>query len=95
MNKYEVMAIIKSGLTEEERKAVLGQINDVVTKYGGKVTQSSIWAERKKLTFRIGKSDEGAYYLLNFSMDPKFVKDLREAYRLNENILRSLITVGK
>ncbi len=95
MNKYEVMAIIKSGLTEDERKAILGQINDVVTKYEGKILQSSIWAERKKLTFRIGKSDEGVYYLLNFSMDPKFVKDLREAYRLNENILRSLITVGK
>lgn len=93
MSKYEAMIIIKPTLTEEERKSLFGQINDSIIKYNGKILQASVWAERKKLTFRIKKFDEGVYYLVNFDLDPKYVKEIRQAWRINENILRALITV--
>ncbi len=92
MNKYEAMFIIRPDLSEEDRKTLLGQINDVVSKNNGTVLSGSIWSERKKLYFVIKKYREGVYYLLQFDADPLTVKDISHAYGLNENILRVLIT---
>jgi len=92
MNKYEAMFIVKPDLSEEQRKALFNQINDAVLKNNGKVASGAIWIEKKRLFFPIKKYQEGLYYLLNFSLPPLAVKDIRYAYRLNEDILRVLIT---
>jgi len=92
MNKYEAMFIVKPDLSEEDKKNLFQQINDVVTKNKGSVEQGSLWAEKKKLFFPIKKHTEGVYYLLSFSLDPLAIKDIRHAYKLNENILRVLIS---
>ena len=92
MNKYEAMFIAKPDLSEEERKTLFSQIADVVTKNQGSVSASSVWAERKKLYFPLKKQNEGLYYLVNFSMQPLVIKDITHAYKLNENILRVLIS---
>jgi small subunit ribosomal protein S6 len=92
MNKYETMFILKPDLSEEERKNLLLQLNEAVTKNGGTILNSSIWAERKKLFFPLKRYHEGVYYLLNFSIEPKAISDIRQAYKLNENVLRTLIT---
>ncbi len=92
MIKYEAMFIIKSDLSEEEKKALFRQISDVVTKNKGEVSGASVWAEKRKLYFPLKKYREGSYYLMNFSLDPPSVKLLQQAYKLNESILRVLIT---
>lgn len=92
MKKYETMFILKPDLSEEERKTLFSQINDAVAKNNGSVSGGVVWAERRKLYFPIKKYREGLYYLLNFSVAPKAVKDIQGAYRLNENILRVLTT---
>lgn len=92
MNKYEVMFIVRPDLSEEEKKNLFQQINDVVIKNKGVVDQGSLWAEKKKLFFPIKKYTEGVYYLLSFSLNPLAIKDIRHAYKLNENILRVLIS---
>ena len=92
MNKNEAMFIVKPDLSEEERKNLFGQINDVVAKNNGKVIECSVWSERRKLIFPIKKYREGVYYLLNFSLAPLIIKEIIHTYNLNENILRVLIT---
>jgi small subunit ribosomal protein S6 len=92
MNKYEAMFIVKPDLSETERSNLFQQINDVVLKFKGTVTQGALWSERKKLFFPIKKFTEGVYYLLSFSINPLSIKDIRNAYRLNEGILRVLIS---
>jgi len=92
MNKYEAIFIVRPDLSEEEKKALFQQINDAVTKHNGTVTQGAVWAEKKKFFFPIRKYAEGTYYLLNFSLDPLAIKDIRHTYKLNENILRILIS---
>ena len=92
MNKYEALIIVKPDLSEEERKNVFSQIDEAVTKNQGIISQSGLWADKKKLFFPIKKYVEGVYYLSNFSLPPLAVKDIRHTYTLNENILRVLIT---
>ena len=81
-----------NSLSEEERKSLFQQMSDIVTKHTGTITQGALWADRKKLFFPIRKYTEGVYYLLDFSLNPLAIKDIRHAYKLNENILRVLIT---
>ena len=92
MNKYEAMLIIKPDLPESERQELFSYINEAVTKNSGKVAQAVVWSEKRKLTFTIKRQQEGVYYLVNFDADPKAVKEIDRAYKLNENILRALIT---
>ena len=92
MNKYEAMFIVKPDLPEAEQKALFQQIHDAVTKHNGVIAQGAVWSEKKKLFFPIKKHSEGVYYLLSFTLDPLSIKDIRHAYKLNENILRVLIS---
>ena len=97
MKKYEAMFIIKPDLKEDERTAVMAGIKEQITKQHGSVTHDEIWAERRKLAydlFPLGgqtRFKEGLYYLVNFQSDPEVVHLMRNAYRMNEGILRFLI----
>jgi small subunit ribosomal protein S6 len=92
MNKYEALVIVKPDLSEEDRKNVFLQIDEAIIKHKGVISQSGLWAEKKKLFFPIRKYAEGVYYLVSFSSPPLAIKDIRHTYTLNENILRVLIT---
>jgi small subunit ribosomal protein S6 len=92
MRKYEAMFIVKPDLAEEEKKALFNQIGEAVVKNQGSVTQASVWSERRKMCFPIKKYDEGTYYLMNFSLlIPSAITEIKQAYKLNENIIRVLI----
>lgn len=92
MNKYEAMFIIKPDLSEEEKKNLFHQINDAVVKNNGIVSGLNIWQDKRKLYFPIKKYREGTYLLLNFSVAASAITEIRNTYKLNENILRVLIT---
>lgn len=92
MHKYEAMFIVRPDLSEEERKNLFNQIKDVVTKNNGQVTSGDIWSEKRKLIFALKKYREGIYYLMNFNVLPTAVKEIRHMYKLNEDILRVLVT---
>jgi small subunit ribosomal protein S6 len=92
MKKYEAMFIVKPDSSEEEKKTIFSQINDTVTKNKGDITYAAVWSERRKLTFPIKKYHEGIYYLMDFALDPAMVVEIRRLYKLNENIIRVLIT---
>lgn len=92
MNRYEAMFIIKPDLSEEERKNLFNQIKEAVTKNNGSVSADSVWSEKRKLNFTIKRHKEGLYYLLNFSLSPQAISEIRQVYKINENILRVLIS---
>ena len=92
MNKYEAMFILKPDLSDEDRKTVFNQINEAVSKNQGSISTASVWSEKRKLCFPVKKYQEGLYYLVNFSVPGLAIKEIEQAYKLNENILRVLIT---
>jgi small subunit ribosomal protein S6 len=92
MNKYEAMFIVKPDLSEDDRKTAFVQMNEVITKNKGTVAEASVWAERRKLCFPIKKYQEGVYYLMTFDAPPDSITEIKYLYRVNENILRVLIT---
>jgi len=92
MNKYEAMFIVKPELTDDDKKTLFSQIGEVVSKNNGSVLSGAVWSEKRKLFFPLKRHREGIFYLLQFNAPGESIKDITHAYKLNENILRVLIT---
>ncbi|MDP2928454.1 MAG: 30S ribosomal protein S6 [Candidatus Omnitrophota bacterium] len=91
MENYEGIFIIKSEIKEEDVKNVFKAITDSVTKHGGTVKKEEPWGKRQ-LAYPVKKQKEGYYYKLDFSAPTEAITKLEEAYRLHDDILRTMIT---
>jgi small subunit ribosomal protein S6 len=92
MVKYEAMFIIKPDLGEVETKNIYAQIAEVITKNGGVISNAAVWSEKRKLTFTIKKQLDGIYYLVNFALSGDVIAKIKYAFKLNDSVLRVLIT---
>ena len=88
MNRYETMFILKPDLSNEKREGVFKEITGVATKNNGKVINQQVWSDKRKLAFSIKKYQEGIYYLMEFDISPPDILKLKQAWNLNEDILR-------
>lgn len=95
MAKYEVMIITKPDLKEDEKETQFKQFQEAIIKNGGQIINQQVWAPKTRLTFAIKKQKEGLYYLIQFNILPEAISKLKQAYRLNEAILRFLFTKVK
>ena len=91
MENYEGLFIIKPDIKEEEIKGIYKVISDGVTKNGGNIKKEDIWGKRQ-LAYPVKKCKEGYYYKLDFTAPTSAITKLEEAYRLNSDILRTMIT---
>ena len=92
MNKYELVVIIDAQKAQPEKEEIYKQLTDAVVKADSKVTGSQVWFDRQKFVFNIKKKSEGTYYLVNFESAAGSLPKIKEFLRLNENILRYLLT---
>ena len=95
MNTYEAMFLIDSKLDEKAANSIFDQIKEIITKNEGNIISSRIWADKRRLNFPIKKHQDATHYLVNFKLQPHLIDKIRQMYRLNENILRVLITRSK
>lgn len=91
MNNYEGLFIVRPELKEEEAKSAFKVITDTITKNGGSVKKEELWG-RRELAYKVKKFKEGYYYKLDFDIPPDAVSKLEASYKLNANILRTMIT---
>ena len=87
MNKYELMLILKSSISEEERNHSLEELRNLLTKNEVKIEKEDIWWDRK-LAYKINKSDRGFYVLFSLEMNGKLIKELSKSINLNKTIIR-------
>lgn len=92
MKNYEAMFILKTDLEKEKMQELLGQVNETIKKNKGEVSSAEIWAEKRRLVFTIKKQQEGTYYLVSFKADPLDIAKMNQEYRLNDNIVRVMIS---
>ncbi len=91
MGNYEAMFIVNPNANEEQKKEITAQLNEVIIKNQGEVLNSAIWSEKRKLAYPIKKFHEGIYYLVQFKSEPRNILKLKQAYTLNESVIRLLI----
>jgi small subunit ribosomal protein S6 len=94
MNTYEAVFLIDANLDEKATNAIFDQIKEIITKNEGEIISSHTWAEKRRLIFPIKNKQEAIYYLVDFKLKAVLIDQIRQAFHLNENILRVLVTQG-
>ena len=90
MRNYEGVFIIDPDLSTDVSKGVVTQLQEMVTKNGGRIDGLQEWG-KKRLAYMIKKKHEGNYVVLNFQIDSSQPKKLEQILKLNDQILRYLL----
>lgn len=90
MSNYEGIFIIDPDVQADVSKGIVAQLQELVTKNGGRVEGIQDWG-KKRLAYQIRKKSEGQYVLLNFQMDSKLAKKIEQNLKLNDNLMRYMI----
>jgi len=91
MNQYEVLYIIDATQDEESIKASVEKFKGIVESNGGEVTAIDEWG-KKRLAYAINYKTEGYYVLMSISCTPEFPTELERNFKIDEAILRYLVT---
>jgi small subunit ribosomal protein S6 len=88
---YEGMYILNTALTDEARQKLLDKMTGSIVEKGGKLHK--IFDQgRKKLAYEVNKKREGHYFLFYFSLPTQVMDKIWREYRLNEDVLRFMIS---
>lgn len=90
MKNYELMYIIPSQSTDEEKEAMIASVNSMIEKDGGKI-ESVERIGSKKLAYEIDKKREGYYVLVNFTANATAPNKLGSLLAITNNIMRYII----
>lgn len=90
MVNYEGVFILDPDLAVDASKAAVTQLQDLVTKNGGRVDGLQDWG-KKRMAYKIKKKQDGNYIIINFQLDSSATKKLEQSLRLNDNIIRYLL----
>jgi small subunit ribosomal protein S6 len=83
------MYILDPSLDEDATQALIGQIDDFMTKQGVTVEKTEPWGKRR-LAYRIGKYLEGFYVLSHFQAGTGVVAELERKLRVTDGVMRFL-----
>ena len=86
---YEALYILNPALDEESIAALVAKFKTVV-EAGDSAAQVEEWGKRR-LAYPINDLMEGYYVLMTFTALPGVPAELDRQFRINENVMRSLI----
>ena len=90
MNKYELVVVVSAKLEEEERAAEIEKVSNLVTRFGGTITDVEEWG-KKKLDYEMQKMSEAYYYFIHFDTDnTDCPNEIEDQIRIMENVIRYL-----
>ncbi|MDD6214920.1 MAG: 30S ribosomal protein S6 [Firmicutes bacterium] len=89
MYSYETIFIIDADLEEADVKALSEKFTSLISK-NATVETVDEWGKRK-FAYEIDDKTEGYYFLVDFTADGDFPKELDRQYRITDGILRTII----
>lgn len=90
MNSYELMYIIPSQSSDEEKETLIATVNGMIEKDGGNI-ESVERVGNKKLAYEIAKKREGYYVLVNFTANANVPNKLGALLSITNGIMRHII----
>lgn len=89
MNKYELMYIISSDATEEQRDALIEKFKAMVEAKNGVVLGIDKLG-MKKFAYKINFKTEGFYVLMNFEANAEVVKEMNNTMNITDFVVRQM-----
>lgn len=91
MNRYEMLYILKSDISDEARDAVIAKFENLVTSDGGKVESTDKWGV-KKLAYPINFRNEGFYVLMTFEANAGRIAEIERIAGIQDEVIRRMVT---
>jgi len=88
---YEAMVILDPNLGEDDLKGASQRISDQITARGGQVEKVDTWG-RRRMFYPIKHTQDGHYVVYTFRSEPPAVRELEAVWRINDEVLRHLVT---
>jgi small subunit ribosomal protein S6 len=89
MNCYETLFVTQPTLTDEETKAQIAKINDVIGAQNGEILAVDDMGTRK-LAYEVKKHKRGYYTVVYYKADGSAITEIERNLRINENIIKFL-----
>jgi small subunit ribosomal protein S6 len=95
MNFYETVVILNPSLGEEEAKAVIEKITDLLKNADGEVFKVEIWGKRR-LAYEMSKQKMGNYVFFLFKAPSTATKKLEDYFKVLDIVLKFMVVrLGK
>jgi small subunit ribosomal protein S6 len=86
---YEVVFIIDPGTSDEDTTRLTDNLRNIITEQGGNVTRAESMG-RRTLAYRIGRHNEGNFWLFEIEGSGREIAELERRMRVNDQVLRYL-----
>ena len=88
MNRdYELGVIFNPEVGEEETRALLDRVDQIVTTHGGQIVKVNQWG-RRRLAYPIERHRDGLYVFIDMILTPETVSELERTLKVSEVVLR-------
>ena len=91
MNRdYELAFILNPEVSEEETRAILDRVEQIVANYGGQIVKVNQWG-RRRLAYPIERHRDGLYVFIDMILTPETVFELERTLKVSEVVLRHMV----
>ncbi|HLI71407.1 MAG TPA: 30S ribosomal protein S6 [Ktedonobacteraceae bacterium] len=87
---YELGFILTPEVNEEQTRAILERIEQIVNNYGGQIVRVNQWG-RRRLAYPIQHNRDGFYVFIDMILTPETVRELDRTLKVSEEVIRHLI----
>jgi len=87
---YELGFILSPEVSEDQTRAILDRVEQVVANYNGEVVRVNQWG-RRRLGYPIQHHRDGFYVFIDMILTPETVIELDRTLKVSEEVLRHLI----
>ncbi len=93
MKRYEVIAIVKTELTEEDIATIMDKASNIITERKGVIAKAEKWGKRR-LAYEIKKQKDGFYFFIDYAGDGSIVAEMERNFKIDDRVLK-FMTVTK
>ena len=91
MNRdYELGVILNPEASEEETRAVMDRVEQVIANHGGQIVRVNQWG-RRRLAYPIQRHRDGVYVFIDMILTPETVSELERTLKVSETVLRHMV----
>ena len=84
------MFIVDGAMPEEEATAIAATVQSFISSKGT-ILKADPWG-RRRMAYPINKKQDGYYWVIAFECEPGEVDALKQQLRVNENVIRWMVT---
>ena len=92
MKKYDLFAIIKPNLDNEEADKVVAKVEEIIKNLGGEVVSADKMG-RKKMAYEVAGFTDGFMVNQVITIPADKITELKRQLKLNDSVIRVMFTV--